>query len=122
MSSKSSTKHSYGVLARARSARNKIHKKILVADDDPAILDITKIVLEDAGYFVQTSRNGQEIMNMKNDFPDLLLLDIRMAGFDGCKLCLKVKSGRRTKEIPVILFSANMDGKKMAKKPVQKTS
>lgn len=90
-------------------------KKILVADDDQAILDVMKLMLEDAGYEVETSMNGETVYKMDHNLPDLLLLDIWMSGTDGCDICRYVKAQKDTQKIPIIMFSANKDGEKIAK-------
>jgi CheY-like chemotaxis protein len=86
-------------------------KKILIADDDPAILDSLRLILEVDGYEVTTVDRGEEIVKVVESKPDLLLLDIWMAGQDGRELCRKLKSDKRTASIPIILFSA---GREMA--------
>jgi len=90
-------------------------KKILVADDDPAILDAIQIMLEDAGYDVVTSVNGETVYKMEKSFPDLLLLDIWMSGMDGRDICRYLKNQEVTCNIPIIMISANKDTDKMAK-------
>lgn len=90
-------------------------KKILVADDDPAILDVMKLMLEDEGYDVETSVDGDRVYKMECDYPDLLLLDIWMSGSDGRDICKYVKAHKLTRDIPVIMFSANKDGAQIAR-------
>ncbi len=88
---------------------------ILVADDDSAILDATSMILEDEGYNVQTSSDGNTIIGSKRTLPDLLLLDIWMSGKDGREICRQIKQNTSTKHIPVIMVSANRDTEKIAK-------
>lgn len=90
-------------------------KRILVADDDQAILDVMKLMLEDEGYDVETSVDGETIYKMERDYPDLLLLDIWMSGCDGRDICKYVKAHELTRDIPVLMFSANKDGAKIAR-------
>lgn len=66
-------------------------KKILVADDDPAIVEATTLILEEFGYDVDSTVDGQTIYKMEKDFPDLLLLDIWMSGQDGREICKYLK-------------------------------
>lgn len=88
--------------------------KILVADDDPAILDVFTLILEDAGYDVQTTVNGQTERMVQEFSPNLILLDIWMAGMDGRDICMSLKHHKLTKHIPIIMISANKDTKKIA--------
>jgi DNA-binding response OmpR family regulator len=90
-------------------------KKILVADDNPAILDSLKIMLEDAGYEVETTEDGAAAQNMKKPLPDLLLLDIWMSGIDGRDVCNRLKGASATKQIPIIMMSATKDIVQIAK-------
>lgn len=89
-------------------------KKILIADDDPAILDVVSIILEDAGYEVSSTEKGEELMAMHGDLPDLILLDIWMLGKDGRDVCRHLKNTPHTRNIPVIIVSANRDIQKIA--------
>lgn len=89
-------------------------KKILVADDDPAICDSIKMMLELEGFEVDTTVNGQTIYKMEKDFPDLLLLDIWMSGQDGREICKYLKKEELTRHIPIIMVSASRDVRKSA--------
>lgn len=82
---------------------------ILVADDDPAICDAVKFMLEEEGYIVDTTVDGETIYKMEKDFPDLLLLDIWMSGQDGREICKYLKKKIHTKQIPIIIVSASRD-------------
>lgn len=84
-------------------------KKILIADDDPAILDSVEIMLEMEGYDVDTTANGETIYKMKKDYPDVLLLDIWMSGQDGRDICKYLKKDPLTRHIPIIMVSASRD-------------
>ena len=90
-------------------------KKILAADDDPAILEVLTFMLEDAGYDVKTTVNGQTENMAQKYLPDLILLDIWMAGMDGRTICKSLKRHKLTKHIPIILVSANKDTERFAK-------
>src|SRR5205085_4437587 len=85
-------------------------KRILVVDDEQDILTLIKEILEDEGYCVQTSINGQCFQNLQGDVPDLILLDIMLAGEDGRDLCAQLKQQEETRHIPIILCSAYFRG------------
>jgi DNA-binding response OmpR family regulator len=89
-------------------------KRVMVADDDPGILDAVGMMLELEGYEVNATLNGNTILDFQNELPDIYVLDIWMSGSDGRELCKKLKSESRTKNIPVILISASNDLKKSA--------
>ena len=89
-------------------------KKIMIADDDPGIVDAIELLLEFEGYQVSTTIDGSTVLDMKMELPDLLLLDIWMSGEDGRDICKKLKQSELTKNIPVIMVSASKDIKESA--------
>jgi len=85
-------------------------RRILAVDDDKDILEVLQYILEDSGYEVETLTNGQYLLDkIKQNPPDLILLDIMLGNLDGRDLCRKVKTGKETRDIPVILISASHD-------------
>lgn len=92
-------------------------KKILVCDDDPAIVEVTQTILELAGYYVATSTTCNNILELVSDLkPDLILMDLWIPDAGGEEATKLLKSHGNTKDIPVILFSANNDIEKIAGK------
>jgi CheY-like chemotaxis protein len=83
-----------------------MRKKILIAEDDPDIGDMVQLILEEAGYEVELQADGQVVQEMQEPFPDLLFLDIRLAGTDGWTICRQLKGNPATHHIPIILLSA----------------
>ena len=66
--------------------------KILVVDDDESIVDSITLILEDAGYRVDSTLSGDEAYNkIKSFIPNLILLDILLSGVDGRDICKKLK-------------------------------
>ncbi len=90
-------------------------KKIMVVDDDPAIVDSITLLLEFEGYDVTTISHAAGLLKMENEFPDLLLLDIWMSGTDGRDICKQLKQKNATREIPIVLISASREIEKSAK-------
>ena len=93
----------------------KLKKHIFVADDDPSILDVLRLVLEDEGYIVTESLNGHSVYSLHDNLPDLFLLDILMSGTDGRDLCNYLKRNKKTRNIPVIMLAAHRDMKQISK-------
>ena len=63
-------------------------KKILIADDEPDILEIIQFNLQTEGYEVVTAKNGDEAFEKAKKFlPDLIMLDIMMPGKNGIEVC-----------------------------------
>jgi DNA-binding response OmpR family regulator len=89
-------------------------KKIMIADDDPGIVDAIETLLEFEGYEVISTIDGATVLDMERELPDLLLLDIWMSGEDGRNICKKLKADEKLKHIPVIMVSASKDIKESA--------
>lgn len=86
--------------------------KILLVDDEPDIVIVSKMVLEKEGYEVIVAKNGEQCMNMlEKDRPDLILLDIMLPGLDGWEICKKIKKDATTKDIPVVMFTVRVSEK-----------
>lgn len=85
-------------------------KRIVVVDDQVAILEVLQLALEMAGYQVETSQTGAYFQHMQPPFPDLILLDIFLEGEDGRDICRQLKADEQTRSIPVVLLSAHANG------------
>ncbi|MFH1415059.1 MAG: response regulator [Elusimicrobiota bacterium] len=83
-------------------------KKILLVEDSPTISTIVTYTLEAAGYEVSTADNGNKALQiMKKETPDLVILDIGLpGGMDGYSVCRFIKTNKKHKTIPVIMFTA----------------
>jgi CheY-like chemotaxis protein len=80
--------------------------KILVVDDEPEIIMLTKKILEKEGHKVVTTRNGLECLELlKGNRPDLILLDIMMPEVNGWEVCRTIKSNHETWDIPIVMFT-----------------
>ncbi|MBE9584338.1 response regulator transcription factor [Mucilaginibacter sp. JRF] len=90
------------------------HKKIMIADDDPGIVDAVEMLLEFEGYAVTSTVEGSAVLALQDNLPDLLLLDIWMSGEDGRDICRSLKGDATKKHIPVIMISASKDIKDSA--------
>src|SRR5215203_2706918 len=80
---------------------------ILIVDDDPGTLNIMSLILQNAGYLVETDEYGS--LSLNDSRPDLILLDSNLGVLDGATICREIKSNERTKDIPVIMISAMHD-------------
>ena len=81
--------------------------RIMVVDDEPDIISLLKLVLEAEGYEVVPALNGDMAVQLAEiETPDLVLLDLMMPGKSGLETCKTLKSRPRTKNSPVIIFSA----------------
>jgi two-component system alkaline phosphatase synthesis response regulator PhoP len=81
--------------------------KILVVDDEVYILHILDFILGAESYDVVTATNGEQaLQKVREEKPDLVILDIMMPKLDGYETCRMIKNDPATKGIPVILLTA----------------
>ena len=89
---------------------------ILVCDDNPDILEMVGFILTAEGYSVATASNGRQVLQaIREDSPDLVLLDLRMPGLEGIGV-LRALGGLSEKSPPVVVLSAKgrMEDRKAA--------
>jgi CheY-like chemotaxis protein len=85
-------------------------KCILIFDDDQEILSVSKIILEQRNYRVETKTCCDNIIqNINLVKPDLILMDLWMPQVGGENAIKLIKNNGETRHIPVILFSANAE-------------
>ena len=87
--------------------------KILVADDDPAILRLVRTILEKEGYAVTTARDGKEAYKALQDSTSITAagFDVVMPHIAGPELVRYMKSEKRFMNIPVMMMTAEQDPK-----------
>jgi CheY-like chemotaxis protein len=87
--------------------------RVLVADDDPAILRLIKTIIEKEGFTVVTARDGKEAYKALQDHNDVTaaVLDVVMPSIDGPELVRYMKSEKRFMHIPVMMMTAEQDPK-----------
>ncbi|HJZ46935.1 MAG TPA: HD domain-containing phosphohydrolase [Roseiflexaceae bacterium] len=80
--------------------------KILVVDDEPSIVDVLTRFLSREGYSVVTASNGREALErVRQEPPDLILLDVTMPELDGFAVCQRIKEDERTALIPITMLT-----------------
>jgi CheY-like chemotaxis protein len=83
------------------------NKRILILDDNEAILEVVKEALLYENYEVLDISYGYQLLEAVADFsPELILLDYRLADTNGGDLCQTLKSDPAYRHIPVVIFSA----------------
>lgn len=81
--------------------------KILIVDDDLDLLTMTKMFLEKNSFLVTAISKWEEIdESISVLHPDLILLDTYLRGADGRNICRQLKAENKTKDIPILLYSA----------------
>lgn len=84
--------------------------KIVLVDDDPEMIDVMSIALEQAGHAVTTAHGGVSILStLRSNRPDLLITDLMMAEMDGIQLCEVAAADDKLAAMKVIVISARTD-------------
>jgi two-component system alkaline phosphatase synthesis response regulator PhoP len=85
-------------------------KKILIADDEPDILEIIQYNLQAEGYEVITAKNGDEALEKaKKNLPDLVMLDIMMPGKNGIEVCKLLRLNPDFQKTLIVFLTALSD-------------
>lgn len=83
---------------------------ILVVEDEPAILELVAINLKHAGFLVVCAGSAEDAESViRNELPDLLVLDRMLPGQSGVSLAKKLRANERTRELPIIMLTARVD-------------
>ena len=83
---------------------------ILVVEDEPAILELLKVNLVDAGYEVRGAGDAETAHAfLKEELPTLVLLDWMLPGQSGLAFAKQLRAEARTKDLPVIMVTARTD-------------
>jgi CheY-like chemotaxis protein len=82
--------------------------KILVVDDDPDFVEITRIVLETEGHEVIAARSGDEgLQRIRDDQPDLVILDVIMdTVLDGLSTSQRIHEDPLMRHVPIIMVTS----------------
>jgi|ERR1041385_8107223 CheY-like chemotaxis protein len=81
--------------------------RVLVVDDDPRVLQVSRLILEAKGYEVKTATDGFEaLVELRRSLPDVIISDLKMPNMSGFELLSVVR--RRFPHIPVIAISGEL--------------
>jgi CheY-like chemotaxis protein len=85
-------------------------RRVLLAEDDQAVLKMTRLRLEHEGFDVVCATNGEEALKQAAVQDDIVLalVDIRMPKLDGFQVCKRMKEDPKTTHIPIIVFTASV--------------
>lgn len=90
-----------------RAEESRVRRPIVVADDEPNILEFLSRTLTKHGYEVRKARRGEEALDVIRELrPALVLLDILMPGIDGVDICKMMRADVEMVDIPIIFLSA----------------
>jgi two-component system, OmpR family, alkaline phosphatase synthesis response regulator PhoP len=85
-------------------------EKILVVDDEGDILELIRYNLAKEGYRVTCVPTGEEaVRKVREDVPDLIVLDLMLPGADGLQICRELKGQPGTSQIPILILTAKAE-------------
>lgn len=84
--------------------------KILVIEDDPSLTELIKYNLEQESFSVKIEMDGEEgLLSAQTELPDLILLDWMLPNLSGIEVCRRLRRGKSTKNIPIIMLTARSE-------------
>ncbi len=84
--------------------------QILIVEDDLALSEMLDAYFRVQGYDIQTAAWGEDAVKQSlENTPDLVVLDIRLPDIDGYEVCRRLRTNRRTQDIPVIFLTEKRD-------------
>jgi len=82
-------------------------KRILCIEDEAEMIELMRLVLEREGFEVRGAMGGEQgLKAMRQEKPDLILLDLMMPGIDGWEVYRQMRADKELAEIPVIIVTA----------------
>ena len=84
--------------------------KILIADDEPDVVDLVATNLRAAGYDVSKAQDGPSVLAaVREQAPHLLVLDLMLPGMSGLEVCRALKADPTTAAIPIVMLTAKAE-------------
>ena len=88
----------------------RVSHTILVIDDEPDLLELVRVNLDQAGYQVETAGDGREAMAaLRRARPDLVVLDLMLPDVSGTDLCRQLRASAEFSDLPIIMLTAKAD-------------
>ncbi|MBI4598042.1 MAG: response regulator [Candidatus Omnitrophica bacterium] len=85
---------------------------VLVVDDEPQLVELVQLRLEDSGYRVITAPDGSAgLRKAQTEQPDVIILDVMMPYLNGYEVCQLLKQDAQYRHIPIIMFTAKTQAK-----------
>ena len=85
-------------------------KRIMVVDDQAAVLRVLRLGIEDAGYEVDSASNGSEcLVKLCDGLPDFLVTDIDMPRMNGKELCMAIEKQFPDRSFPIVVLTSRTE-------------
>src|SRR4051812_18255550 len=96
----------------ATSEEAAMNARIVVVEDEEALGVLLRYNLEAEGYTVEVIDNGDEAdLRLKEDTPDLIILDWMLPGISGVEICRRVRGRSATERLPILMLTARGEEK-----------
>lgn len=96
-------------------------RRILIVDDEPHIVRVVALKMQNAGFEVETAADGEEAYETAIEFlPQIIITDFTMPFMTGLDLAIKLKRDERTATIPVVMLTARGYG--LSREDLEKTN
>ena len=83
------------------------HPRVLIIEDERALTKVLSYNLQREGYEAIVAHDGQEgLRKAQTLLPDLIVLDLMLPVMDGLEVCRGLRSGERTRDIPILMLTA----------------
>lgn len=85
-------------------------KKILIADDEPYVARVLKLVLQKEGYEVSCVNNGRQALeSYRESRPDIIVTDVKMPHMTGRELVETIRSAENDDEMPIVVMTSTLE-------------
>lgn len=85
-------------------------KNILIVEDEPHVIRVMKLSLEENGYIVCAAHNGEQALEkIKQELPDLLITDIDMPRMNGRELCEHIQQNLPDRKFPILVLTSKTE-------------
>src|SRR6476660_5522497 len=90
------------------TAEPETQERILVVDDVPANVRLLEAILVPSGFAVSSASSGPAALELvAAELPDLVLLDVQMAGMNGYEVCRRIRENEATALLPVVMVTSH---------------
>ena len=84
--------------------------RILIVEDEPGMIELLSVALEDEGFIISIANNGEQgLKKVEEEDPDLIISDVMMPDMDGYEFCEQQRENPKTASIPFIFLTAKKD-------------
>jgi DNA-binding response OmpR family regulator len=84
--------------------------RILIVEDEPGMIELLSVALEDEGFIISIANNGQQgLQKVETEDPDLIISDVMMPDMNGYEFCEQLRQNPKTASIPFIFLTAKKD-------------